>query len=100
MEEIKIKAYRTLLYQAFIDIRVIASKLAFLANEMKDDSQRNNLLIFHISNAFHNVALSLAEDPYTINEEDFWSKIMIINKEFPDSNDYIGLYNQLIQELI
>ncbi|WP_419891644.1 hypothetical protein [Paenibacillus xylanexedens] len=97
MEQNKIKAYQTLIYQAFLDIRVIASKLAYPSVVDVEDTKRSSLLIFHMTNAFHNLALSLAEDTISNCEDDFWSRIKFINEKFPESIQYKDIFNRLIQ---
>lgn len=97
MEQNKISAYQTLIYQAFLDIRVIASKLVYSSIEDVEDTKRNGLLIFYMTNAFHNLALSIAEGTNSIYEDDFWSRIKFINEKFPESTQYKEIFNQLIQ---
>ncbi|EPY12120.1 hypothetical protein [Paenibacillus alvei] len=97
MEEVKLKAYKTLIYQAFIDICVIASELAF-KNDITEKTSKKYLEIFHISNAFHNLVLSLSEEPLEINEDDFWSRISFINNEFPSTKNYEKLFKMNLED--
>lgn len=97
MEQNRINAYQTLIYQAFLDIRVIALKLAYSSVEDVEDTERSSLLIFYITNAFHNLSLSITEDTNSIDEDDFWKRIKFINDKFPESTQYENVFNQLIQ---
>ncbi|UKS29593.1 hypothetical protein LOZ80_11920 [Paenibacillus sp. HWE-109] len=71
MEESKRKAYLALNYQALLDIK----------NSGEFNASNYNR-VFRIAHAFHNLALSITEDFEGFNEENFWSSVNGLEKEF------------------
>ncbi|WP_028532039.1 hypothetical protein [Paenibacillus sp. UNC217MF] len=99
MDELRIKAYKTLVYQALIDIRVLASQQAFLT-EIPDKTNNTeiNKHVFHIANTFHNLALQLTENPPDINEKEIWRRIDFLINNFPKSTDYNKLFEYTLRD--
>ncbi|MFC4099095.1 hypothetical protein [Paenibacillus xanthanilyticus] len=71
MDDRRRKAYLTLNYQAFLDI-----KNGGAYNE--DNWNR----VFRIAHAFHNLAWRISEDFEGFNEEEFWANIAGLERVF------------------
>lgn len=71
MEESIRKAYLVLNYQALLDIK-----------NSGDFNVDNYNRVFRIAHAFHNLALSITEDFVGFNEENFWSNVEGLERDF------------------
>lgn len=71
MEESKRKAYLVLNYQALLDIK-----------NSGEFNVNNYNRVFRIAHAFHNLALSITEDFVGFNEENFWSNVNGLERDF------------------
>ncbi|KPV58510.1 hypothetical protein QJ48_16140 [Paenibacillus sp. A3] len=71
MEENKKKAYLTINYQAFLDIK-----------NSGEFSKENFNQVFRIAHVFHNLALFIIEDFEGFDEDEFWSKVRGLERDF------------------
>jgi len=86
LNEVRKKAYNTLIYQAFLDIKISG---AF--NE--ENFYRN----FRIAHAFHNLAEYIVLDFKGFNEERFWDEINALQEQF-DLNHYKKIFDDAITQ--
>lgn len=82
MKEIRKKAYRTLIYQAFLDLRI---------------STHDQKAIFHIAYAFHNLAEESINDFDTCDEESFWNQVAVLEERF-DCTHYRKIFRDKLLE--
>lgn len=71
MNELKKKAYRTLIYQAFLDIKI--------SGNFSEDNFNMN---FRIAHAFHNLAEYSINDFEEFDEGSFWSRMALLEDQF------------------
>jgi hypothetical protein len=84
VDDIKKIAYKTLNYQALLDIKNSGS-----FNE--DNFIRN----FRIAHAFHNLAQYIIDDFEGFNEDDFWGRINALEDQF-SLKHYRSIFNDIL----
>jgi hypothetical protein len=79
MEDKRKNAYKTLIYQAFLDIKN--------SNDLKK--------AFHIAHSFHNLSEFLIKDFDGMDEDNFWSRIKYLEDNY-SLNHYRSLFEETI----
>jgi hypothetical protein len=79
LDEIRVKAYKKLIHQAFLDIK------------NNSDLQES----FHIAHSFHNLSEFLIYEFDGLDEVDFWNRIRYLEKTY-GLNHYRRLFDETI----
>lgn len=98
MDDVQLKAYKTLLYQALLDIRTLSGDLAWSGEAQPETVVQTSKEIFFIANVFHNLANSVINNLLDYNETDFWNQLDQLNIIYPNTTNYKKLYEQMISE--
>ncbi|WP_338543396.1 hypothetical protein [Paenibacillus tundrae] len=106
MDDLKVKAYKSILFQALLDIRQLSGGIVWdgqLEPEEGVQQSTENVVqhaqeIFHISNAYHNLADALIDDLAHFNEENFWNQIDHLSNTFASFKHYKLLYEQYLMK--
>ncbi|WP_145048262.1 hypothetical protein [Paenibacillus xylanexedens] len=103
MDDLKVKAYKSILFQALLDIRQLSGAIVWDKQPQPEEGVQQLLTenvvqhaqeIFHISNAYHNLADALIGDLAHFNEENFWNQIDHLSNTFASFKHYKLLYEQ------
>lgn len=98
MDDVQLKAYKTLLYQALLDIRTLSGNLAWSGKAHPETVVQTSKEIFFIANVFHNLANSVINNLLDYNETDFWNQLDQLSNIYPNTTNYKKLYQQMINE--
>ncbi|MEY8745190.1 hypothetical protein [Paenibacillus tundrae] len=107
MDDLKVKAYKSILFQALLDIRQLSGAIVWDGQPEPEEGVEQLLTtnvvqqaqeIFHISNAYHNLADALIDDLAHFNEENFWNQIDHLSSTFASFKHYKLLYEQYMMK--
>ncbi|WP_128101558.1 hypothetical protein [Paenibacillus sp. DCT19] len=107
MDDLKVKAYKSILFQALLDIRQLSGAIVWDEQPQPEEGVQQSITtnvvqhaqeIFHISNAYHNLADALIDDLVHFNEENFWNQVDHLSNTFASFKHYKLLYKQYNDE--
>lgn len=107
MDDLKVRAYKSILFQALLDIRQLSGAIVWDEQQEPEEGIQQSLTktvvqhaqeIFHISNAYHNLADALIDDLADFNEENFWNQIDHLSNTFASFKHYKLLYERYLMK--